>query len=199
MRLPFLGLLFGLLGGCADAPLASVTDPPAFSHLDSDGTRISTRQAIPLVISADGSMRVTPATHRLADFDGHPFEVSLAALVGSDEAVMVHAERVADSSGRSNYDSLPPAGWPDSRFRLRRQCATIDRETVQAEHDLAYLDRHGFDPVGNLALDQYFATSPDHNQEVVISIVARVADCAQEEANQARLDRIRERLRITGG
>ena len=185
-----------LLGGCSTGPDRPAAVPAGFRHLEVVENRIATLHSIPLVVSADGSLRTTPATHRRATFGDHPFEISLAALVAADAAVMVHAERVADSSGGSNYDTLPLTGWPDSRFRLRSQCASIDRETAAAEHDLAYLGRNGFDPVGNLALDQYFATSPDHNEEVVISIVARVADCSDEAANRSTLSRIRERIHV---
>jgi len=188
-----------LLAGCAAVADRPVADAPPFRHLDSVDGRIATSHAIRLTVSSDDSLRATPATHRQAIFDGHPFEVSMAALLGSEQAVMVHAERVADSSGRSNYDSLPPADWPDARFRLRSQCAAIDREAVEAEHDLAFLDRQGWSPEGSLALEQYFATTPDHNQEVVISLVARVADCADTEANAAALRRLRDRVRVTAG
>jgi hypothetical protein len=193
-----LVLLCLLLGGCATVPDRPAAAPTNFRHLEVVGNGIATLHSIALVVSSDGSLRTTPATHRRATFDEHPFEVSLAALVASDAAVMVHAEHVADSSGASNYDSLPLAGWPDSRFRLRSQCVSIDRETAAAEHDLAYLGRNGFDPAGNLALDQYFATSADHNQEVVISIVARVADCSDEAANRSTVSRIRDRIRVAG-
>ena len=194
-----LVLLCLLAGGCATVPDEPAAAPSGFRHLEVVGERISTLHAIPLAISSDGSLRATPAEHRRADFDGHPFEVSLAAFVAGDGAVMVHAERLADSSGRSNYDSLPLAGWPDSRFRLRSLCASIDRDTVATEHDLAFLERNGFDPVGNLALDQYLAASPDHNQEVVISIVGRVADCSDEAAKRSALGRVRDRIRVAGG
>jgi hypothetical protein len=193
-RAALFALLCLQLAGCA-----AVAEAPSFRHLDSIDGHIVTAHAIRVTVSSDDSLRAAPATHRLAIFDGHPFEVSMAALLGREQAVMVHAERVADSSGRSNYDSLPPAGWPDDRFRLRRQCAAIDREAVESEHDLAFLARQGWPPEGNLALEQYFAATPDHNQEVVISLIARVADCADAEANAAALRRLRDRVQVTAG
>ncbi|MGZ8345975.1 MAG: hypothetical protein ACXWUP_02560 [Allosphingosinicella sp.] len=189
-------LLAVLLAGCAATQAEVPERTPAFRHLAVVDGRISTQNALRLTVVGDASLRATPATHREAVFGGHPFEVSMAALLGGDEAVMVHAERVADSSGRSNYDTLPAAGWPDSRFRLRSQCAALDRATVDEEHDLAFLDRHGWNPEGHLALEQYYVSTADHNQEVVISLIARVADCADETANRALLQRLRDRVRV---
>lgn len=169
---------------------------PGFQYLDAGGGHISTRHAIPLRVSARG-FRATAVANRDAVFGGHPYQVSLAALLSPDAAVMVHAERVSDGSGASNYDSLPPAGWPDPRFRLRAMCAVIDRATVAAEHDLAFLDRNGWNPEGPLALQQYLAATLDHNQEVVLSLVVHVPSCADQGAAEARFATLRHRLQVS--
>lgn len=110
---------------------------------------------------------------------------------------MVHAERVADGSGASNYDDLPAAGWPDPRFRQRSMCAVIDRPTIAGEHDLAFLDRNGWNPEGPLALRQYLATTLDHNREVVLSLVVHVPSCQDHAAAEARFAALRARLRVS--
>ena len=188
-------LIAGAFAAGAGAQPSPAVTAAEFRHLEwRDGAIVSTAP-IAYRIEADPGLRAGPATHRVADFGGHPFEVSMAAFAGPDAAVMVHAERVADGSGRSNYDELPASAWPDGRFRVRRQCASIDRETARSEHDLAYLTRQGMNPEGALALEQYFATTGDHNHELVISLVVRVASCAAEAVNGAALQRLRYQVR----
>ena len=188
-----------LLSGCAAAPPPAEAGraTPSFQHLAVRDDGIVTRNAIPLRVSAEPSFRATTASHRIAEFGGHPFEVSLAALLGEGEAVMVHAERVTDGSGASNYDNLPRAGWPDGRFGLRTMCAAIDHATVESEHDLGFLARNGWNPEGSLALEQFLANTPAHDQEVVVSLVARVPGCADAAQVQAALRRLRDRVRVT--
>jgi hypothetical protein len=184
-----------ILTGCA-----TPQQPPhgsAFSHAQIRDGAIVTRHDLRLRVETGQGFRVTPVSNRVAQFGGHPYEVSLAALLGPGEAVMVHAERVADSSGASNYDDLPLAGWPDQRFRLRSMCAEIDASTAAQEHDLALLARNGWNPEGALALEQYLATTADHNQEVVVSLVVSVPGCDQAEAVQAALRRLRDKVRVT--
>ncbi|HYJ53003.1 MAG TPA: hypothetical protein VEW04_07510 [Allosphingosinicella sp.] len=169
---------------------------PAFSYVEILNGAIVTSHALRLRVEAGAGFRATPVTSRVAQFGGHSYEVSLAALLGPGEAVMVHAERAADSSGASNYDDLPRAGWPDPRFRLRSMCDEIDAATAAQEHDLAFLARNGWNPEGALALEQYLATTADHNQEVVVSLVVRVPGCDQADAVQAALRRLREKVRV---
>jgi hypothetical protein len=190
-----LPLLLCLLAGCATTS-GPVRPRPGFQYLHAAGSRISTRNAIPLDISG-GGFRVTAVSNREAVFGGHPYQVSLAALLSPSAAVMVHAERVADSSGASNYDDLPPAGWPDARFRIRSMCAVIDRATIAAEHDLAFLDRNGWSPEGAIALQQYLAATSDHDQEVVISLVVHVASCDDAPAAQLLFRVLRQQIRVS--
>ena len=190
-----------LLSGCAAAPPQADAGRAAasFQHLEVRDAGIVTRNGIPMRVSAAPSFRATQASHRVAAFGGHPFEVSLAALLGENEAVMVHAERVADGSGASNYDNLPRAGWPDGRFGLRTMCAAIDRATVESEHDLGFLARNGWNPEGSLALGQYLANTPAHDREVVISLVVKVPDCADASHVQAALAHLRDQVSVTAG
>jgi hypothetical protein len=90
-----------------------------------------------------------------------------------------------------------PPDWADARFRLRSMCAVIDRPTVAGEHDLAVLDRNGWNPEGPLALRQYPATTLDHNQEVVPSLVVHVPSCEDHAAAEARYTALRRQLRVS--
>jgi hypothetical protein len=179
------------------APAAAQPSRPRFEYLQSEGTRISSRNAIPLTVRASAPFRATAVESRDAMFGGHPYQVSLAALLSPSAAVMVHAERVADGSGASNSDALPATGWPDPRFHLRAMCAVIDRATIAEEHDLAFLARHGWNPEGALAIEQYLATTLDHDQEVVLSLVVHVPNCDDHAAAEARFTELRPRIRVS--
>ena len=147
-------------------------------------------------VHVPADFRLLPPTSRHASFDGHPYEVSLAAAVAGDTAIMVHAERVVDHSGHSNYDNLPSSPWP--HYRLRAQCASIGRSDVAGEHDLKWLADRGWSPIGNLALEQHLRSSPDHNREVVISLIAKVPDCADRKDVADRLSKLRSLVEVEG-
>jgi hypothetical protein len=190
-----LGLLL-LVEACALGPPRPGAAGPAFAHLEVRGRVIRSRTALPLSVAAPPHFRRAGPEHRVAEFDGHPFEVSLAAWLGESGAVMVHAERVRDGSGASNYDALPTADWPGPHFRMRSYCVTVTAEQVAEEHDLRFLDRAGWSPLGPVALEQYLRTTPDHNQEVVVSLVVRGVDCADAARVRAALDALRRSLRV---
>jgi hypothetical protein len=193
-----LGLLL-VAGACAAGSPPPAAPGPVFAHLDVRGRVIRSRGPLPLSVAAPPHFRRAGPEHRVAEFDGHPFEVSLAAWLGDSGAVMVHAERVRDGSGASNYDSLPAAGWPAPGFRLRSYCVTVTAEQVAEEHDLRFLDRAGWSPLGPVALEQYLRTTPDHNREVVVSLVVRRVDCADAARAGAALDALRATVHVESG
>lgn len=183
-----------LAAGCATARPEPPSNVPI--HLERADGWLRTRDAVPLSVKLPGAFRLAGPSHRLADFGGHPYEVSLGAFLGSDEAVMVHGERVADSSGASNYDDLPKADWPSPSFRLRSYCVEVAAGDVAGEHDLAWLRREGWEPSGTLAMEQYLATTPDHNREAVLSLVVRGVKCADKAAVGRALSALRAKVRI---
>lgn len=109
---------------------------------------------------------------------------------------MVHAERVGDSSGASDYDDLPRTGWPLPGFGLRSFCVALGPAEVAAEHDLAWLRDRGWDPAGTLAMEQYLTTTADHNREVVISLIVRGVDCADQPGVRRALHSLRGRVGV---
>jgi hypothetical protein len=182
--------------------LASVASGAAggFSFIEASTNALRTTHAIRLEIFRPKGFRIARPTSRDAVFNGHPYEVTLAGLLGRDQAILLHAERVADRSGASNYETLPQTDLPG--FRARTQCAAITAADAAEEHDLSWLAQHGWDPAGtSLAIRQYFRTTPDHNQEVVISLIAKVARCGDETAIAGALNRLRRLLKVraTGG
>ena len=193
MKLWLFGLLT-LLAACATAHAPPPGDVPV--HLERAGGWLRTRDSVPLSARLPGPFRLAGPMHRRAEFDGHPYEVSLGAFLGVDEAVMVHGERVADSSGASNYEALPPADWPSPAFRLRSYCVEIAADGVAGEHDLAWLRAQGWEPAGTLAMDQYLATTADHNREAVLSLIVRGVKCEDRAAVASALASLRKKVEV---
>jgi len=185
-------LMAPFLAACGTVPDA----PRPFAHLEATPRAIRTTHGVRLTLRSPSGFRLAGPTHRTAEFDGHPYEVSLAAFLGSDEAVMVHAERVADRSGASNYQNLPAADWPGAGFRRRGYCVAVTPEMVAAEHDLNWLRGHGWDPAGNVAAVQYLATTPDFNEEVVVSLLVRNVDCGDPDSVERATAALRARVEV---
>lgn len=186
-------LLFAqFVAACSTVPNV----PAAFAHLNATPRAIETTHGVRLTLDSPSGFRLAGPTHRTAEFDGHPYEVSLAAFLGSDEAVMVHAERVADRSGASNYQDLPAADWPGTGFRQRGYCVAVTPDMVAAEHDLNWLRGHGWDPAGNVAAVQYLATTPDFNEEVVVSLLVRNVDCGEPASVEQATGALRARVQV---
>lgn len=175
------------------AILTAATAAPSSDIVVHRGVLRSTHR-VPVEVRAPATYRILRPTSRHATFDGHPYRVTLAAFAAMEAAVMFHAEQVADDSGHSNYDDLPPS--PYAGFRRRSQCASIAPEDVAEEHDLKWLSDRGWNPVGSIALEQHFRSTRDHNQEVVVSLVARVKDCNDKQDVESKLQRLRKDVRI---
>jgi hypothetical protein len=179
-------LLFGWLASGAAAE---------FSFIESSPNSLRTTHGIRLEIMRPAGFKIARPTSRGAIFNSHPYEISLGGFLGRDQAILLHAERVADRSGASNYESLPQDDLPG--FRARTQCAAIATADVAEEHDLSWLANHGWNPAGStLAIKQYFRTTADHNEEVVISLIAKVDRCGDEAAVASALKPLRRLLKL---
>jgi hypothetical protein len=150
--------------------------------------------SIGVIVRVPDAFRSAGPLTRVTEFGGHPYLVSVAAFVGKDSAVMIHAEQVQDGSGASNYDELPAADWPDASYRIRGFCLSVTDEEIAEEHDLKFLRDSGWNPAGTIAMDQYLRTSDDHNQEVVISVLVRGVDCAKAGQVRALLKKARQHI-----
>jgi hypothetical protein len=113
------------------------------------GNEFRTLHTLPLRIGADDSLTAAGPTDRSAVFNDVPFDISLAAFIADDQAIMVHAEQVADGSGAANYTRYELSNWPIPGFRQKPlDCLEVSAEIVNSEHDLAWLREHGFNPAG---------------------------------------------------
>ena len=196
---PRLSIALPLALSVCSISCAMASPPPAdFSYLQISRQSVRTTHSLKYTLSMPSSFRIAQPENRTDAFHGHPFRISLTAFVSANAAVMVQAEAVADGSGASNYENLPTQSLHGLPFRVRPdQCVDLKRNELTGEHDLEWLDAHGFPPVGPLLLRQFLINSADHNSEVVISFLQRVSDCNDKNSNSAALHNLQDRLRIS--
>ena len=103
----------------AVALIAAALTPSAqaeTAHLEAIEGGFKTAHGLSYTITSNEMVAKGPK-HRTDRFGGTPYEISLGALFSDNGAVMIHAERVADQSGASNYQNLARSDWPDDFFR----------------------------------------------------------------------------------
>lgn len=159
------------------AALLSTTALAETTHLVTTDGGFKTTHGLTYTITSDELVAKGPK-HRTDRFGGTPYEISLGALFSDNGAVMIHAERVADQSGASNYENLARSDWPDDSFRHSGAiCIDVTESETEGEHDLEWLRDNGFEPTGSMVFVQYYATTRDFNDEIVVTLLARVASC----------------------
>lgn len=145
--------------------------------LEFEHDKLVTRNEVPLTIDRPkGFKPIGPVDHD-STFSNHPFAVTLAAYVGAGAFLMVHAERVLDHSGASDYSNLKIYELDGLTFHTKGQCASLSESDVKEEHDIAFLATNGFNPMPAVYLRQLFLTSDDHNAEVVVTYGERLSAC----------------------
>ena len=171
---------------------------PDFNYISVSNGKVRTLHELKYEIAVAGELLITEPISRVDVFGDTPYRISLAAFIGDDRALMIHAEEVADSSGASNYSHLSVADWPDKTFRAREpSCLHIPPDEVEGEHDLQWLRQNGFEPSGNILYVQYFATTADMNTEIVISMLQHMGSCDDESDNLKAIDDFQARTSVT--
>ncbi|MGA9335017.1 MAG: hypothetical protein WBV39_12125 [Rudaea sp.] len=190
--------VFALMFCCVAASVASAeTKSAPFSYVRTSRHSVTTIHGLNYRLTMPARFHVVAAENRVDTFNSHPYRISLTAFLATDAAVMVHAETVADASGASNYDNLPTARLHGRRFHVRPdQCVDLAPAQLDGEHDLLWLSKNGFSPTGPLQLRQFLASSDDHNREIVISLLLRVADCAHVDVDIKGLRALQNELRL---
>ena len=144
----------------------ALLSPAAFAehtHLEAIDGGFKTTHGLKYTITSDQLVAKGP-THRTAQFGDTPYEVSLAALLSESGAVMIHAERVANQSGASNYENLARSDWPNDSFRIdKATCIDVPASEVESEHDLKWLRENGIEPSGSVVFVQDYATTDPRN------------------------------------
>ena len=161
----------------------TLLSPAAFAehtHLEAIAGGFKTTHGLKYTITSDQLVAKGPM-HRTARFGDAPYEISPAALLSENGAVMIHAERVANQSGASNYENLARSDWPNDSFRIdRATCIEVPASEVESEHDLKWLRENGFEPSGSVVFVQYYATTDDFNDEIVVTLLSRVESCGPD-------------------
>ncbi len=186
------------LFGCTRIPTAiqpqAAPSAHAFAFLEIHGHQLMSTHEIKVIVEQPRGFRAVGPVNYLPTFSRHPFAVSLAAFLGDGAFVMVHAERVLDGSGASNYSNLEPVKVSAFEFRTKVQCADLTMEDVAGEHDLALLASHGFAPTPAVYVRQLFRTTDDHNAELVLTYGERLTSCAESSLTPAFIAAFNERL-----
>ena len=167
------------------------------AHMVTTEGGFKTTHGLSYTITSDQMIAKGPK-HRTDQFGDNPYEISLGALFSDDGVVMVHAERVANQSGASNYQDLVRSKWPDNTFRFSgATCIDVSVSEIEGERDLGWLRDNGFEPTGPMVFVQYYATTGDFNDEIVITLLARVDACTSELEPSEKLAPLRESVVIT--
>jgi hypothetical protein len=167
------------------------------AHLATVDGGFKTTHGLSYTITSDQMVAKGPK-HRTDLFGENPYEISLGALFSDDGVVMVHAERVANQSGASNYQDLARSKWPDDSFRFSgATCIDVSAAEIEGEHDLEWLRDNGFEPTGPVVFVQYYATTDDFNDEIVITLLARVDACTPDLEPGEKLAPLRDSVVIT--
>lgn len=185
---------------CAGIIVSTLLCPAAVAettHLVTTAGGFKTTHGLSYTITSDQMIAKGPK-HRTDQFGENPYEISLGALFSDDGVVMVHAERVANQSGASNYQDLVRSKWPDNSFRFSgATCIEVSAAEIEGEHDLEWLRNNGFEPTGPMVFVQYYATTDDFNDEIVITLLARVDACTPDLEPSEKLAPLRESVAIT--
>lgn len=179
---------------------ALASEPEEFAYLAANGGTLTVLHTLSMSFSADESYTLSGPRHRTAEFNEVPFEISLAAYLQDDRAIMVHAEHVADLSGAANYDRFPVTDWPAPGFRGEGQrCHEIPAEIVEGEHDLKWLRDHGLEPSGPVWMEQHFLSGNEYNDEVVISLILKSDTCENSAEAGTSFQAMRDGLQVSPG
>lgn len=157
-----------------------------FAYLEFTGKHtIQATHDLPLAVHVpDGFKQLAPMNHQ-PEFNGHPFNISTAAFTNGQAIVMVHAERLTDSSGYLDYSYMTPAQLSGLDFYVTERCVEITDALMDEATDLNYFQQQGFDFYPSVYLKQYFVNSPDGNAEFVITYGERIRDCTENTLNDA--------------
>lgn len=183
--------------GILASALLSPTALAGTTHLVTTDGGFKTTHGLAYTITSEKMVAKGPK-HRTDQFGDNPYEISLGALFSDDGVVMIHAERVANQSGASNYQDLARSKWPDDSFRFSgATCIDVSDEEIEGEHDLEWLRDNGFEPTGPMVFVQYYATTDDFNDEIVITLLARVDACTPDLEPSEKLAPLKESVVIT--
>ena len=100
--------------------------PHEFRYLEFKNDTLKSTHAIQLSLKIpSGYRKIVPLNHK-AIFNNHPFNVSIAALKRNENIIIVHAEKVTDSSGFLDYSYLKPVILSGINFFMKYEVWSED-------------------------------------------------------------------------
>jgi len=166
-------------------------------YLYRSGNQIESTHNLRLSFTIDRAFRPIAAADYQPTFDGKKFNVSIIAFAHGSEFVMIHAEMHTDGSGGLDYSKFVKTELNKVPFTSREQCAEIDAQTINEEHDLKLLSDGGFSSTPAIWLKQYYATSSDGTSEVVVSFGHRLRSCSDKDLTAAAKSSFDRRARMS--
>ncbi len=170
--------------GAEDEMSYRSTKSMSFNYLEYTEDSLLSTHSIRLSLKIPAGFRpVAPSNHSLI-FNNHPFNVSVAALIGKDSVIMVHAEKAADDSGVLDYSSLPFGLISGIKFHTRSDCIEPSDALMEGHHDFRYLSENGFESRPGMYLKQFMHNTKDLKSEYIVSYAKRVDGCSEEFINE---------------
>ena len=173
-----------------------------FNYLEFKDGKIVSTHAIQMVLDIPAGFRqIQPHSYKPV-FNGHPFNVTFAAVVNKNTIIMVHAEKVTDDSGFLDYIYMAPVELDGFKFFKKEHCLKLTEEIYNKAVDIKFISDNGFDFGEAIYLKQFFINSPDGNYEYVISYGERVCNCNESSIDEDFLDtfnkNLKNNIKLTG-
>jgi len=166
---------------------------PEFEYLEFEDDVLKSTHDIKFSLKIpSGFSKIKPLNHK-PTFNDHPFNVSTAALISEKTIIMVHAEKVTDSSGFLDYSYLKPASLGGFDFHMKESCTEITDEVLDEAVDVRYFQENGFNFRPAMYLKQYFLNT----SEYVLSYGKRVRDCSDKTISNTFKDDFNRELERT--
>lgn len=173
------------------------TKNPAFRYIRIGKEDIRSVNALKFSLEIPPGFKVIKPLNHQPVFNGHPFNVSTAALVKGNTIIMMHAEKVTDHSGFLNYSYMKPDSLSGFKFYSQERCVKVTDQILKSATDLNYYQNHGFDFRPAFYMKQYFVNTDDGNQEWVLSFAQRIPNCADSTINRSFKKRFENRIKET--
>lgn len=168
-----------------------------FDYLSKNGKTLESKNAVNLKLQVTEDFQALDEIHYEANFHNHPFKISMASFIHNTRIIAMHAEQVTDNSGFLDYSYLESTTFQGIDFFLLARCATLSDADVTEATDLSHYKANGFDFAPNIYLYQLFKTSPDGNNEVVITYGEKVPNCTKKHESTEFKAAVKTRLEQT--
>ncbi len=170
-----------VFSGCASVRrLDSTATSNAFDYLAYKDDALQSTHALKFSLEIPRGFQKIEPLHHQAVFNEHPFNVSVAGLIGEKTILAVHAEQVTDDSVFLDYSYMEAATLDGIDFYMKAQCLELPDSTINGAADLRYFKENGFDFHPAVYLKQYFRNAADGNSEYVLSYGRQVSDCTDK-------------------